>query len=98
MRATQICLILITAALSFGSPVEPLGARAAETRVCVPVGAWVIPGSEEKQEDVLKTLAKHDVLLLGESHDEAEHHRWQLHTIAGRGQDRVTGRERRDAH
>ena len=82
MRATQICLILITAALSFGSPVEPLGARAAETRVCVPVGAWVIPGSEEKQEDVLKTLAKHDVLLLGESHDEAEHHRWQLHTIA----------------
>jgi uncharacterized iron-regulated protein len=75
-------LILIAAALSLGSPVELLDARAAETRVCVPVGAWVIPGSAEKQEDVLKTLAKRDVLLLGESHDEAEHHRWQLHTIA----------------
>jgi uncharacterized iron-regulated protein len=82
MRATQICLILIAAALSLGSPVELPGARAAEARVCVPVGAWFIPGSEEKQEDVLKTLAKRDVLLLGESHDEVEHHRWQLHTIA----------------
>src|SRR5665647_1540758 len=82
MRATQICLILIAAALSLGSPVEILGAPAAEARVCVPAGAWVIPGSRKKQEGVLKTLAKHDVLLLGESHAEAEHHRWQLHTIA----------------
>ena len=82
MRATQICLILIAAALSLGRPVELLGAPAAEARVCVPAGAWVIPGSRKKQEGVLKTLAKHDVLLLGESHAEAEHHRWQLHTIA----------------
>ena len=81
-RAPQICLILIAAALSLASPVERLDARTAEARVCVPVGAWVIPGSEQKQEGVLKSLAKHDVLLLGESHDEAEHHRWQLHTIA----------------
>jgi uncharacterized iron-regulated protein len=27
-------------------------------------------------------LAKRAVVLLGESHDDAEHHRWQLHTIA----------------
>ena len=27
-------------------------------------------------------LAKHAVVLLGETHDEVEHHRWQLHTIA----------------
>ena len=82
MRVMQICLILIAAALSLGSPVELSGTRAAEARVCVPVGAWVIPGSRKKQKDVLKTLARHDVLLLGESHEEAEHHRWQLHTIA----------------
>jgi uncharacterized iron-regulated protein len=30
---------------------------------------------------VLATLAKRRVVLLGESHDQAEHHRWQLHTI-----------------
>ena len=82
MRATQICLILIAAALSLGSPVELPGARAAEARVCVPAGAWVIPGSEVRQKGVFKNLAKHDVVLLGESHDEAEHHRWQLDTIA----------------
>ena len=78
MRTTRICLILIAAALSLASP----GARAVEAAVCVPVGAWVIPGSDEKQPDVLKSLARRDVVLLGESHDEAEHHRWQLHTIA----------------
>ena len=82
MRATQISLILITALLSLGSPVELTGAHAAEARVCVPAGAWVVRGSNVKQENVLKKLARHDVVLLGESHDEAEHHRWQLHTIA----------------
>jgi len=82
MRATQICLILIAAALLFGSPIELPGALAAESRVCVPAGAWVIPGSEVGQKGVFKNLAKHDVVLLGESHDEAEHHRWQLDTVA----------------
>src|SRR5450759_939417 len=82
MRATPICLVLMAAALSLGSPVGRLDARAAEARVCGPVGAWVIPGSRKKQDGVLKSLAKHDVVLLGESHSEAEHHRWQLHTIA----------------
>jgi uncharacterized iron-regulated protein len=72
----------MAAALSLGSPVGRLDARAAEARVCGPVGAWVIPGSRKKQDGVLKSLAKHDVVLLGESHSEAEHHRWQLHTIA----------------
>ena len=83
MRAVRTGLILMTAALSLAGPVERLGARAAEAaRACVPVGAWVIPGSRKKQQDVARTLARHDVVLLGESHEEAEHHRWQLHTIA----------------
>jgi uncharacterized iron-regulated protein len=81
MRCTQIRLILI-ATLSLGSPVGPLIAQAAEPGACVPVGAWVIPGSNKKQDDALRTLARRDVVLLGESHDEAEHHRWQLHTVA----------------
>jgi uncharacterized iron-regulated protein len=32
---------------------------------------------------VLADLARQQVVLLGETHDDAEHHRWQLHTIAG---------------
>jgi uncharacterized iron-regulated protein len=45
---------------------------------------------------VFAALAKRGVVLLGESHDEAEHHRWQLHTIAalfGHRPDMVLGFE-----
>lgn len=31
---------------------------------------------------MIEALAKCGVVLLGETHDQAEHHRWQLHTIA----------------
>jgi uncharacterized iron-regulated protein len=81
-RAKQIRLILIAAVLLLGSPVGLPRARAAESGACVPVGAWVVPGSNKKQDDALRALSRHDVALLGESHNEAEHHRWQLHTIA----------------
>lgn len=83
MRATSIGLIFIAAALSLGSPAELHGAPAGDPRACVRAGDWGNPGREIRQQDVLKKLARHDVVLLGESHDEAEHHRWQLHTIAG---------------
>ena len=82
MRAARICLFLIAAALPLASAAGSPAARADESGVCVPVGAWVVPGSEKKQENVIETLARHEVVLLGELHDEAEHHRWQLHTIA----------------
>jgi len=82
MRIARIGLILMAAGLSWASPVDRLAARAAEARACVPVGAWVVPGNRKSRPDALRRLAGHDVVLLGESHDEAEHHRWQLHTIA----------------
>jgi uncharacterized iron-regulated protein len=47
----------------------------------VPAGLWVCPDSNERRDDALLTLAKRGVVLLGETHDKAEHHRWQLHTI-----------------
>ena len=81
MRATKICLLLLASGLTLGNPVGQLGVLATESGGCVPVGAWVYPGSSEKRDDVLVALAKRGVLLLGESHDEVEHHRWQLHTI-----------------
>ena len=82
MRATQVCLLLLASGLTLGSPVGLLGVCATESGGCVPVGAWVYAGSSEKRDDVLAALANRGVLLLGESHDEVEHHRWQLHTIA----------------
>jgi len=56
--------------------------HAAESGRRVSVGDWVLLGSNDKSDDVLVALAKRGVVLLGESHDVAEHHRWQLHTIA----------------
>ena len=33
--------------------------------------------------DVLRAAARSDVVLLGEQHDDADHHRWQMQTVAG---------------
>lgn len=78
------------------SPFELLGASDAKSDRRVLAGSWVYPGSNEKRDDVFAALAKRGVVLLGETHDEAEHHRWQLHTIAalfGHRPDMVLGFE-----
>jgi uncharacterized iron-regulated protein len=60
-------------------------ARAASTE-CVPVGAWAVPGAASAKPiavaELLPRLARQSVVLLGESHDSAEDHRWQLQTVA----------------
>ena len=48
----------------------------------MPLRTWVYPGSSEHPDDAVVALAKRGVVLLGELHDQAEHHRWQLDTIA----------------
>jgi uncharacterized iron-regulated protein len=56
-------------------------ARAADD--CVPVAGWLAPGGQKlAASDVLARAAKASVVLLGETHDSAEHHRWQLQMIA----------------
>jgi uncharacterized iron-regulated protein len=53
---------------------------------CVPRGAWGAPGPDGLRPlavaDLFGSLARRSVVLLGERHDSAEHHRWQLHVIA----------------
>ena len=48
-------------------------------------GTWFIPGTAEpvSHADILARAAKQQVVLLGESHDRAENHRWQMHVCAG---------------
>jgi uncharacterized iron-regulated protein len=36
---------------------------------------------EEPTDKLLTRFAREQVVLLGETHDDPEHHRWQLHTI-----------------
>jgi uncharacterized iron-regulated protein len=82
MRPASNRFRLVVLALVLASPVGPLSVNAANSGGCMPVGVWVYPGRSEQPDDVLGVLARRGVVLLGESHNEAEHHRWQLHTIA----------------
>lgn len=62
------------------------GGAAEATSACPAPGGWVaitptrlVPRPSDA---VTADLAQRRVVLLGETHDNAEHHRWQLHTIA----------------
>ena len=55
-----------------------------EAGSCVPIGVWMDPAKEEAiaDEALFAGMARRPVVLLGESHTSAEHHRWQVHVIA----------------
>jgi len=62
-----------------------LAAAPLDAGACVVPGQWAAParpGTALPAADVLAAMARRPVVLLGELHDRAEHHRWQLHTIA----------------
>ncbi len=51
---------------------------------CPAPGQWLQPEGARLAPDALfAELAERDVVLLGEQHDDMDHHRWQLHTLAG---------------
>ena len=52
---------------------------------CVPAGRALMPDSGEAISLVklIHKVKKNDVVLLGEHHDNADHHRWQLQMITG---------------
>lgn len=50
---------------------------------CVPLGDWVVPGlGKTSQQEIIARAAQASVVLLGETHVNADHHRWQLQTLA----------------
>jgi uncharacterized iron-regulated protein len=61
---------------------RPTSKQSTEPGGRVTVGAWFDPRRGANRNDAFVALAGQGIVLLGESHDEAEHHRWQLHTIA----------------
>ena len=74
------------AAASLSGPGAPPPAKpAASADACVPVGAWRTPGETGPRETTTEALVTRALaagsVLLGESHDSAEHHRWQLQTL-----------------
>lgn len=72
MRALGILLI---AGLALGS--------AHAQQPCVAIGEWTVPGAGRvSAADALARATRASVVLLGESHANADHHRWQLQTLA----------------
>jgi uncharacterized iron-regulated protein len=50
---------------------------------CAAEGAWTVPGGTRiAAQDILGRAANAQVALLGEAHDSADHHRWELYTAA----------------
>ena len=82
----------VLSAMVLFAVVIPINVVLAETKVenkekesvdCVPVGAWIVPGAGKITEaEVIAKAARRTAVLLGEMHDNAEHHRWQLQTLA----------------
>ena len=74
---------LLLSGCAFGAGAAHGGAPSA----CAAPGQWVVPRSGvaavQAADRVLAALARQQAVLLGETHDDPEHHRWQLHTIAG---------------
>jgi len=58
-----------------------LSVHAHET--CAPAAAWTVPGSGPVDTtQILTRAAAAQVTLLGETHDNPDHHRWELQTVA----------------
>lgn len=76
-RARRCSLALIAAAAVAATPAQALN-------TCAPAGEWTVPGGGRVAvQEILSRAARESVVLLGETHDNADHHRWQLNTIAG---------------
>lgn len=80
MRAlTRRALVILVAAVACGG-----GAAAAQQDACMSPGQWRVPGSGTATDAaaVVAGARNAQFVLLGEQHDDADHHRWQLHSIA----------------
>lgn len=72
-RRTALCGLLLSLVLATGTTAAN----------CLAPGDWRTSAGEKIPTDRLfDALASAEVVLLGESHDRMEHHRWQLHTLA----------------
>lgn len=90
--------ILRAAMLGFCCLGLPAAVHAAVPSAACTAGAWLEPatGARIEHAAVVAAAAKRAVVLLGEMHDNPEHHRWQLSTLAallGQGRPLVLGFE-----
>jgi uncharacterized iron-regulated protein len=82
LRWFVLCLLLTFAACGTVARSSPVAPQDGDD--CVPVGRWIVPATRVAltTAELVDSLAEVRVVLLGESHERDEHHRWQLQTIA----------------
>jgi uncharacterized iron-regulated protein len=83
----RLAMIVLSAIFLSGCALTAGAASGGTPSVCGAPGQWFVPKSGgavvQATDGVLAGLAQQQAVLLGETHDDPEHHRWQLHTIAG---------------
>lgn len=78
---TRCASRLLLSAIFLGSALQ----AHAQDSVCLAPGQWRVPASRPVVTDAAAVIAaarNAQFVLLGEQHDEADHHRWQLHALA----------------
>jgi hypothetical protein len=74
------CVVLMACGLTAGT------AASLRPDGCIAPGQWAAPAAggfaPRPAGQVLAELVRQQAVLLGETHEDPEHHRWQLHTIA----------------
>ena len=85
-RSRSIAARLLPAILAFALPASGVFAADADT-ACLEPGRWTTIGTKGVQPgadiaSLLRTMAQREVVLLGEQHDDADHHRWQVQVLA----------------
>lgn len=73
------CVAQASPELTSSAPKRELSATA-----CVPAGTWYDPATQQTlgNDQIIKRMQDKDIVLLGETHVNADHHRWQAQTIA----------------
>lgn len=80
----QWCTSRTLAAILFMAMTVVGSGQAHSAEQCEYVGGWVVPGKTGAllSDELTAGMVERPVVLLGEIHDSAEDHRWQLHTLA----------------
>ncbi len=76
---------ILLGAVAVAPQPSPAEQRDPPPRACPVAGTWMDPanGRPLSHRDVVAAAAEAEIILLGESHDQADHHRWQLSVLAG---------------
>jgi len=99
VRIARIALAAAGFALGACGPLRvPANPPLTAPSTCVPAGRWIDPanGFGVALPDVVRRAVGARIVLLGEDHTNADHHRWQLHVaaaVAGASEEIVLGFE-----